>query len=165
MAPTLTPRKCATPPNGQARTPVGGAAAKTPAKTPVGGGRDKQSTTRKSNDHRYFDAASEVLRPAMNDLPYDHYQTLAADRKTTPMYQESRFTIDDRYAITVKPMGAQEDGRIRLDVSVELCNRIRDGRPLKALNTRLMAAPGKAIKLRGFDHYPGELVIVLVSGG
>lgn len=120
--------------------------------------------TNEERESRHFDPGLETIRDAVADLPFDTYRRVRADRKEAACGAEIRFPLDARYTLFVKPVSREDDGRIRLDIRVEIAPRKEGDKPVNALSTRMIAAPGKKTRLGGFKLDKGELLIVLAAG-
>lgn len=122
-----------------------------------------QATT-EGRETKYFDPELEPIRNDVNDLRFDTYHQVRVDRREAPCGMETRFPLDARYTLCVTPVSKEHDGRIRLDVRVEMAPRKEGDKPINALSTRMMAAPDKKTRFIGFKLEQGELVILLAVG-
>ncbi len=120
--------------------------------------------TQEGHSPKQFEAGLESIRGAVADLPFDTYRKVQALTQTLPAGQETRVAIDARYTLFLKPLDTDPEGRIRLEVRVELAPKAPQDKPVTALSTRLALAPGKQAKVGGFKLEQGELVIVLSPG-
>jgi hypothetical protein len=117
--------------------------------------------TQEQRPEKYFDAGLEPIRTAVNDLPFDTYKKVKVSRQAAPCGEESRLAIDERYTLFVKPVSREADGRIRLEIRIEMAPKEPGGKPVKALDTRMMLAPGEKVKFGGLKLAQGELVVVV----
>lgn len=120
--------------------------------------------TNEDRETRHFDPELEPIRNDVSDLRFDTYHRVRVDRREAPCGKETRFPLDARYTFCVKPISKEQDGRIRLDVRVEMAPRKEGDKPINALSTRIMAAPDKKTRFIGFKLEQGELVILLAVG-
>ena len=148
------------PPARIRRTPHGGS-----GRTPQGRAAPVPPVRATAPAPKQFDQGAQPISEALADLPYKRYDTIRADRRAAPYRQQTRVAINPRYTLCVSPISREPDGRIRTELCVEMAPRQKGERPVKALETRVLMAPGKAVKLRGLRLEEGELVIVLVVGG
>ncbi len=110
---------------------------------------------------KFFDAAVAPIRGSLSDLPFDTYRTLETRRLHIPYGNESQTYLTDNYKLIVRPISKEEDGRIRLNLCVEIPPKDPRRTPVKAIDTRLLLAPNQKIKVGGLQLEQGELVIVL----
>lgn len=122
-----------------------------------------QATT-EGRETKHFDPELEPIRNDVNDLRFDTYHQVRVDRREAPYGAETRFPLDARYTLCVTPVSKEQDGRIRLDVRVEMASRKEGDKPINALSTRIMAAPDKKTRFIGFKLEQGELVFLLAVG-
>lgn len=154
------------------RTPIGGrtlAEGATSQRTPIGSGMARSMvaprTTGPPSPARRFDDGAKPLERILADIPYTDFKTLYATRQNTAYRQDAVFPVCPKYKMFITPLDKEPDGRIRVNVRVEIPPERPEDKPVNALETRLVMAPGKEVKLRGFRLPQGELVIVLLAGG
>jgi hypothetical protein len=117
--------------------------------------------TQEGKAPREFDPGLEPITNAVADLPYDTYHKILAEKRSIVFKKETPIQVEARYTICITPVSKESDGRMRMDIRVELAPKTAGGTPVVALSTRLMVSPGKLVKLGGFALEKGELIIVL----
>lgn len=117
--------------------------------------------TQENRTEKWVDADLEPIRAALNDLPFDTYKKIQVARQSIPCGQETRFVLDERYTLFVTPVSREKDGRIRLEIRVDLAPKSPEAKPVKALATRIVVTPGEKVKFRGLKREQGELIVVL----
>lgn len=117
--------------------------------------------SRATGGEKQYDSGLDMIKTALASLPFDHFKRLASERAKTKVGEESKVRIDDRYTLFATPESRGNDGRVRMEIRVEMARS--DGKPpTKAVDTTLLLAPGKMVNLGGFKMDQGELVIVMV---
>ena len=117
--------------------------------------------THEGQNPKHFDPGLEAIQGAVADLPFDTYRKVQAAEKKLAFGSENRLALDARYTLVLKPIAKEPDGRIRMDIRVEMAPQNPQDKPVTALSTRMALSPGKQTKLGGFKLDRGELVIVL----
>lgn len=112
-------------------------------------------------EEKRFDAELAPVRGFLSDLPFDTYRALETTRLHIPYGNESHTYLTGKYKLIVRPISKQDDGRIRVNVCVEIPPKDPKKTPVKAINTRLLLARDQKVKLGGLQLEEGELVIVL----
>lgn len=120
--------------------------------------------SQENRPEKFFDAGLEAIRPAVSDLPFDTFKKVMVSNASAVFAQEARFTLDDKYTLYVTPLSRETDGRIRLDIRVEMQPKEPGGKPIKALATRMIIAEKEKVKFRGLKRDAGELIVVLAAG-
>ena len=124
--------------------------------------RDKPKPKKNGNgDHRHFDAGLEEIRDATASLPFDTYKKLKSETSAIPFRKESRFEINERYTLRLAPLDQDNQGRLRINVSVDE-HTTRDGaeKTVTALETTSAIAPNKYVVLGGrLPLAEGQLII------
>jgi hypothetical protein len=110
---------------------------------------------------KQFDAGLESVRAALADLEFDRYRKLSAAVVSAPFNQESSVDLGSGYSLFVTPLARERNGQTRINVKVQMASKEAGGRPVNAVATTIMIAPGKQFKLRGLKMDPGELVVVM----
>lgn len=113
-------------------------------------------------------AFDEDLRPMKKVLesltPNDTFEIIASEKKTIPMGQETRFTVNGIYTAYVTAMGvreAPEGGGQLYDLQTRV-EMLSGNDYIDALRARGEAAPQQALALRGMDLDVGELIVLVV---
>jgi hypothetical protein len=119
--------------------------------------------TEENREKPFFGRGLEAIRDVMEGLPGDTFRRVLNQRNVIPLHKEIRIRMDSRYTLFLKPVSREENGRIRIDLRVELDPKKPDGKPVRLLGTRLALAPGKKVKLQGFKKEAGELIVVMVA--
>lgn len=113
----------------------------------------------------FFDDELRPMKKVLESLtPNDTFEIIASEKKTLPMGQETRFTVNGIYTAYVTPMGVREapegGGQLYdLQTRVEMLN---GNDYIDALRARGEAAPQQALALRGMDLDVGELIVLVV---
>ncbi len=116
--------------------------------------------TQEGKTPKEFEPGLEPIANAVADLPFDSYRKLLAEKRAIAYKKETPIPVESRYTLFVTPLSKESDGRLRMDIRVELAPKTAGGTPVAVLSTRLMASPGKLVKLGGFALEKGELIIV-----
>ncbi len=116
--------------------------------------------TQEGKTPKEFDPGLEPISNAVADLAFDTYHKLLAEKRAIAYKKETPVPVESRYTLFVTPLSKESDGRLRMDIRVELAPKTAGGTPVTVLSTRLMASPGKLVKLGGFALEKGELIIV-----
>lgn len=117
--------------------------------------------TVESRDDLKFGAGLDEIRGELSGLQFNTFKLLTAGRFAAPFGQETRTALHPRYSLVATPVSREEDGRIRIDLRVEMPPRAPGGKPVVAVQTRVMMAPGTRVKLGGLRLEEGDLVVVL----
>lgn len=120
--------------------------------------------TQEGRQTKYFDPGLEPIQGAVGDLPFDTYRKVQTAKRAVPYNEEGRFPIDAKYTLFVKPQSKEADGRIRLDVRIEMASKTPGGQPVKALGTELVVKPGEKVKFGGLKLEDGTLVVLMAAG-
>lgn len=115
------------------------------------GHRDKQ-----------FGLGLEEVKSSLLETEHDTFRLICSGTQPAPYKVEKPFEINPKYTIFVKPEEKQPDGRIRLDVRVEMRPRgDKAAGPVNAVKATYQVTPGRRLLLRGLKLEKGELLIVL----
>jgi len=112
-----------------------------------------------------FDDELRPMKKVLESLtPNDTFEIIASEKKTIPMGEETRFTVNGIYTAYVTAMGVREapegGGQLYdLQTRVEMLN---GNDYIDALRARGEAAPQQALALRGMDLDVGELIVLVV---
>ncbi|GEM_PF-1127206 len=117
--------------------------------------------TQEGKTPKEFDPGLEPITNAVADLPFDTYKKILATKQSIVLKKETKIPVESRYSLCITPMSKESDGRMRMDIRVEITPKTPGDKPVVALSTRLMLSPGKLVKLGGFPLEKGELIIVL----
>ncbi len=117
--------------------------------------------SRATGGEKQYDSGLDMIKTALASLPFDRFKRLASERTKTKVGEEATVKIDSRYTLFATPESRSDDGRVRMQVRLEMA-RGDDKPPAKAVDTTLLLAPGKMVNLGGFKMDQGELVIVMV---
>lgn len=109
----------------------------------------------------HFDRGLAEIREAVADLSFDTYRALKTGRERLAIGQERRIPLNQTYALRLNALSRERDGRIRLEVRVEMQPPEPGSRVVNVISTRIMLAPGKKITIGGARLEQGELVVVL----
>lgn len=114
-----------------------------------------------------FDPGLEEVRSVLARSNHDTFKKVKTTTVTAPYGKESRVPIDAKYTLYVTPLSKESGGRIkvRVRVTVPPKDRRRGAKPINALTTTIIAAPGRKIKLQGLPLDEGELILVLSIRG
>lgn len=110
-----------------------------------------------------IDPALESVRDALAGLPHDTFRALFTGTASISPDQEKRTVLTPEYALVLRPGQPDKDGRLRLRVCIEM--KTADGAVKKALDTGLVLAPGKKVRLGGPRVGKGDLVVVVAWRG
>ena len=108
-----------------------------------------------------FDPKLAPVRRVLEGLPFDNFTCLGDFSQPVPMNQEVEIPISGRHTLFLKPRERLADGRLLLDLRVEMPSRELRGKPVTALKAELKIIPGELLNVRGFHVEEGELIIVL----
>jgi len=121
--------------------------------------------TREGRAEKHFDRGIEAVRAAVADLGYDTYRKVKTVRQSAAFKKDTRIRIDAHYTLVMTPLENEGEGRVQIDLRVEMDPKRMGGKPVKALATRLVMNRGKMVKLGGLKLKKGELVVVLKYEG
>lgn len=113
----------------------------------------------------FFDEELRPMKKVLQTLqPNDTFEIIASEKKTIPMGEETRFTVNGIYTAYVTPKGVREapegGGQLYdLETRIEMLN---GNDYIDALRARGEAAPQQALALRGMDLDVGELIVLVV---
>ena len=108
-----------------------------------------------------FDRALTPVRRALEGLPFDTFTCLAEFSEAVALGKEAEIPISGRYTLFLKPGRRLPDGRLVLDLRVEMPSRELRGKPVAALKAQVKLTPGKLLKVQGFHLEEGELILAL----
>ena len=109
-----------------------------------------------------FGPGLENFRSSLKDLPFDTFKKVKSDKTSATANKEARFTITDRYTLSVTPLAGDSEGRVRVKVWVE--EKVeREGKKItrKAVDTTAALVPGEHLLLGGPSMDEGRLVIFI----
>jgi len=109
----------------------------------------------------WLDPGLEPIAPAVRDLPFDTFRGLHTASPECRLQTTTRIKVHDDYAVALTPLACEDDGTVRLRVTIEKQPPRRDAEPLRVLRAVVKLAPGKMVKLGGAAVDGGELVVVL----
>jgi len=120
--------------------------------------------TQEGRQTKYFDPGLESIQGAVGDLPFDTYRKVQTAQRVVRYNEEGRFPIDAKYTLFVKPQAKESDGRIRIEVRIEMAPKTPEGKPVKALSSELVVQPGEKVKFGGLKLEDGTLVVLMAAG-
>ena len=106
-----------------------------------------------------FGAGLEPVRPALEDLPHDAFTLLKKGGMGVEPGKPAQASVADKYELRVETFEDDDPQRIRLRVIVEYS--AAGAAPVKALDTRVVLAPGKQVRMGGMKLDKGDLVLVI----
>lgn len=109
----------------------------------------------------FFDPSLDAVRGALSDIKLNSFRELQSARADLPYGSETALEISKRYTLYVLPQSKSDDGRVRAKVRITLAPRAGGAKPVDAVNTTVLMAPGKYVKIRGLKLEGGELVVLL----
>ena len=112
-------------------------------------------------DTRYYGPGLEPVLNELASLHFNSFYLLSSGQFPAPFGAETRTSMHPWYTLVTSPVSREADGRIRLDVRVEMAPKEPGGKPVVAVSTRVLLAPGGRVKLGGMRIEEGELVVVL----
>jgi len=68
----------------------------------------------------HFDPGLEPIKQAVSDLTFNTYRKLKAQRAAMAVDETARLPINGRYTLFLTPVSREEDGRVRVDIRVEM---------------------------------------------
>ena len=115
-----------------------------------------------ANDGKnHFDPALNSVKSALSDLKFDSFRRIQSTNTRAAYGAETRITINNRYTLYIAPLSKGRDGRVRAKVRITLAPRSGGGKPVNAVDTTVVIAPGSYVKIRGLRLDEGELVVLL----
>ncbi len=117
--------------------------------------------TREGHEPKRYDASAEEVRDALADLPFDTFVTVMRQQLQLPADQETRLALKDGYALYLRFLGRDADGRARVSARVELAPKTPDAPPRKVVETKLLLSRQGKARVGGLRTEKGELVLVL----
>lgn len=112
-------------------------------------------------DTPYYGPGLEPIQNELGGLHFNSFYLLASGRFPAPFGQETRISANPIYTLIVSPVSREEDGRVRLDIRIEMTPKAPGEKPIAAVSTRVLLAPGSRVKLGGMRLDQGELVLVI----
>lgn len=112
-------------------------------------------------DTPYYGPGLEPIQNELSGLHFNSFYLLSSGKFPAPFAQETRISANPVYNLIVTPVSREEDGRVRLDLRVEMPPRTPGEKPVVAVSTRVLLAPGCRVKLGGMHLDQGELVVVI----
>ena len=109
-----------------------------------------------------YDATAQTIRSALQDLRFDTYRTLHHKTIHLEPDENSRLAMKDRYTLILHYAGREQDGRARVDATVELAAKEPDTKPRKVVQTTLLLSKEKA-RIGGLRTEKGELVLLFAT--
>jgi hypothetical protein len=119
--------------------------------------------THENKPEKEYDRSLAEIQKLLAPLPYDTFREVQSHRNKTVGYsQETRLPLDRNYTLIVHPTAREEDGRVRMEIRVEMPPKKEGGAPIEAIAVTLLLQPGEKIKLQGLrGDGGGELIVVL----
>lgn len=118
--------------------------------------------TSEGREKKEVDPELSAVERILLGLPFDTFEKLEVKEEVKlPFGQETRIRITDTYTLVLKPVNREFDGRVRMELRVEL--KEPDAKEsVNALAAKALMQPGEKIKLQGFKLPSGaDLVLVL----
>lgn len=122
-----------------------------------------QATT-EGRAQKKIDPGLKAIKETIVTLPYDTFGLLRTEKRKLASKKNHLFKVNELYTLTVVPLARTEDGRIQLDLRVDMLSEKKGDKPVKALASRVKVKPDEKIKLGAFKLKKGKLVIVLTAG-
>ena len=119
--------------------------------------------TKEGREEKHFESGLAPIRKIVERLPYDTYRKVCAASRVAPFGEKTPMPIGTAFTLFVSPHSVENDGRLRMNLVVQLAPKKKGAKPIKALETTVLLVPGKKIKLRGFKRGNAELVIVFAA--
>lgn len=149
---------CAPPPDGM-KAP---AMATSPPPSPVRIEVVAVQAMNKDHAGKQYEPGLDAVKPALDDLPYNTYRRFDTTVVTAPFNEETIVPLTDRHRLYLRPLSKEPNRHIRLNVRLHMTRRPEGGKaPVTAINTTLVAGPGRQVKLRGVKLDEGELIAVI----
>lgn len=117
--------------------------------------------TNENRGQQSIDPALAEVKPALSDLSFDTYRKLCDQTMSAPFGRDTRCTLNDKYTLIVNPISKEENGQVRLNLRVEMAPKKPTDKPVTAVSTTIVIAPGKQFKVRGLKADLGEVVAVI----
>ena len=119
--------------------------------------------TQENRTEKHYDRGLAEIQKLLAALPYDTFKEVKSHRnRATAFNRESSLVLDGAHTLIVHPTGREEDGRVRIQLRVELAPKEPGKAPVTAISATLLLKPGEKIKLQGLrGQRGGELVVVL----
>ena len=114
-------------------------------------------------EEKRFAAGLGPVMESLSDLPFDRYELVNQGRMDAPFSQRTERTIADRYILFVEPQLRENEERTRVRVCIEMRRADDPARIVKAVDSRLVMARGKPVRLGGLKLNDGDLILVLVA--
>jgi hypothetical protein len=150
---------CAPPPPVSAKAPPAMSAR---APSPVRVAVVAVQAFNKEHSGKQYDRGLEGVKGALDDLPYNTYNRLDATIATAPFNEETIVPLTDRHRLYLRPLSQEPNRHVRLNVRLHMTRRPEAGRaPVTAINTTVIAGPGRQVKLRGVKLNEGELIVII----
>jgi hypothetical protein len=123
------------------------------------------AASQEGREERHFDPGLEAIREAVGDLNFDTFRKIQIDQKRLETDKETRIPLNATYALCLKPLSRDAEGRIRMEIRVEMQPKEPGSRVLNIISTRMALPPNQMAKLGGAKLEKGELVVVLQATG
>jgi hypothetical protein len=123
------------------------------------------AASQEGREERYFDPGLEAIQGAVSDLNFDTFRKIQVDQKRLETDNETRVPLNSTYTLCLKPLTRDAEGRIRMEIRVEMQPKEPGSRVLNVISTRMALPPNKMAKLGGAKLEKGELVVVLQASG
>lgn len=119
--------------------------------------------TKENKEKQTTNAIPAEVSKTLENLNYRHVTLIKSPRFTTAFGEAFQFDIDNRYVVSITPLGKADATRFRIRVLIEENMPMPDGtvQKRKALESVGAVVPGKFLSFCGLKLEEGELVLVV----
>jgi len=117
--------------------------------------------TNENQGRQSIDPALAEVKSALSDLSFDTYRKLCDQTLSAPFERDTRCALNDKYTLIVNPISKEANGQVRLNLRVEMTPKNPTDKPITAVSTTIVIAPGKQFKVRGLKADRGEVVAII----
>lgn len=116
---------------------------------------------REGRQEKAFSEGLDAVKNILTRLPYDTFTEVKSyDSKAISLGKESALPLDTAYTLALTPVSREEDGRIKMQLKVQMAPKSKDQKPVEALSATLLVKPQDKIKLQGLHGEKGDLIII-----
>ncbi|MBI1319819.1 MAG: hypothetical protein GC168_12885 [Candidatus Hydrogenedens sp.] len=113
-------------------------------------------------EEQHFDAGLSEVVESLADLPFNDFQLVSSGDLTAEFGGgRAERELTDRYHFFFEPQSREAEGRARARLCVEMRDVQDKNRMVKAVDSRVVLAPGQPMRMGGLKLDGGDLILII----
>jgi len=108
-----------------------------------------------------FDAGLSEVMGTLADLPFTYFSLVKSGQLSAPIGGRAEVELNDRYLFFIEPQSRDEEDRTRARLCIEMRDAQDKDRLVKAVDSRVVLAPGNPVRLGGLKLDGADLILVI----